>query len=108
MRGAHSERKPVRREFGLVWGHGHVHMNGRTCSFVRAGAVRMCIVLVRGLGMGLRTPYRTGCTAPRPLAGGVQCPGWKPGEGGGAMCAPLLQPVCGGRLYAGPPPQPGW
>ena len=71
MRGAHSERKPVRREFGLVWGHGHVHMNGRACSFVRAGAVRMCIVLVRGLGMGLRTSYRTGCTAPRPLAGGV-------------------------------------
>ena len=71
MRGAHSERKPVRREFGLVWGHGHVHMNGRARSFVRAGAVRMCIVLVRGLGMGLRTPYRTGCTAPRPLAGGV-------------------------------------
>ena len=69
--GAHSERKPVRREFGLVWGHGHVHVNGRACSFVRAGAVRMCIVLVRGLGMGLRTPYRTGCTAPRPLAGGV-------------------------------------
>ena len=71
MRGAHSERKPVRREFGLVWGHGRVHMNGRACSFVRAGAVRMCIVLVRGLGMGLRTPYRTGCTAPRSLAGGV-------------------------------------
>ena len=41
MRGAHSERKPVRREFGLVWGHGRVHMNGRACSFVRAGAVRM-------------------------------------------------------------------
>ena len=61
MRGAHSERKPVRRKFGLVLGHGHVHMNGRACSFVRAGAVRM----------GLRTPYRTGCTAPRPLAGGV-------------------------------------
>ena len=71
MRGAHSERKPVRREFGLVWGHGHVHMNGRACSFVRAGAVRMCIVLVRGLGMGLRTSYRTECTAPRLLAGGV-------------------------------------
>ena len=70
MRGAHSERKPVRREFRLVC-HGHVHMNGRACSFVRAGAVRMCIVLVRGLGMGLRTPYRTGCTAPRPLADGV-------------------------------------
>ena len=30
------------------------------------------------------------------------------GRGGGAMCAPLPQPVCGGRLYAGPPPQPGW
>ena len=71
MRGAHSERKPVRREFGLVWGHDHVHMNERACSFVRAGAVRMCIILVRGRGMGLRTPYRTGCTAPRPLAGGV-------------------------------------
>ena len=51
MRGAHSERKPVRREFGLVLGHGHVHINGRACSFVRAGAVRMCTVLVRGLGM---------------------------------------------------------
>ena len=51
MRGAHYERKPVRREFGLVLGHGHVHMNGRACSFVRAGAVRMCTVLVRGLGM---------------------------------------------------------
>ena len=24
------------------------------------------------------------------------------------MCAPLPQPVCGGGLYAGPPPQPGW
>ena len=71
MRGAHSERKPVRREFALVWGHGHVHMNGRACSFVRAGAVRMCIVLVRGLAMGLRTLYRTGCTTPRPLGGGV-------------------------------------
>ena len=71
MRGAHSERKPVRRKFGPVWGHGHVHMNGRACSFVRARAVRMCIVLVRGLGMGLRTPYQTGCTVPRPLAGGV-------------------------------------
>ena len=71
VRGAHSERKPVRREFGLVWGHGHVHMNGRAYSFVLAGAVRMCIVLVRGPGMGLRTPYRTRCTAPRPLAGGV-------------------------------------
>ena len=71
MRGAHSERKPFRREFGLVWGHSHVHMNGRAYSFVRAGVVRMCIVLVRGLGMGLRTPYRAGCTAPRPPAGGV-------------------------------------
>ena len=44
MRGAHSERKPVRREFGLVLGHSHVHMNGRACSFVRAGALRMCTV----------------------------------------------------------------
>ena len=24
------------------------------------------------------------------------------------MCAPLPQPVCGGRPYAGPPPQPSW
>ena len=56
VRGAHSERKPVRRKFGLVLGHGHVHVNGRVCSFVRAGAVRMCTVLVRGLSMGLRTP----------------------------------------------------
>ena len=24
------------------------------------------------------------------------------------MCAPLPQPVCGGGLYAGPPPQPSW
>ena len=60
VRGAHSERKPVRREFGLVWGHGHVHMNGRACSFVRAGAVRMCIVLVRGLGMGCVLPTGRG------------------------------------------------
>ena len=36
------------------------------------------------------------------VSGGV------PGEGGGAMCAPLPQPVCGGGLYAGLPPQPGW
>ena len=71
MRGAHSERKPVRRKFGLVLGHGNVHVNGRACSFVRAGAVCMCTALVGGLGMGLRTPYRTGCTAPRPLEGGV-------------------------------------
>ena len=27
-------------------------MNGRACSFLRAGAVRMCTVLVRCLGMG--------------------------------------------------------
>ena len=27
-------------------------MNGRACSFVRAGAVRMCTILVWGLGMG--------------------------------------------------------
>ena len=60
MRGAHSERKPVRREFGPVWGHGHVHMNGRACSFVLAGAVRMCIVLVRGLGMGCVLPTGRG------------------------------------------------
>ena len=55
MRSAHSERKPVRREFGLVWGHGHVHMNGRACSFVRAGAV-----YVRGLGMGCVLPTGRG------------------------------------------------
>ena len=60
VRGAHSERKPVRREFGLVWGHGHVHMNRLACSFVRAGAVRMCIVLVRGLGMGCVLPTGRG------------------------------------------------
>ena len=60
VRGAHSERKLVRREFGLVWGHGHVHMNGRACSSVRAGAVRMCIVLVRGLGMGCVLPTGRG------------------------------------------------
>ena len=60
VRGAHSERKPVRREFELVWGHGHVHMNGRACSFVRADAVRMCIVLVRGLGMGCVLPTGRG------------------------------------------------
>ena len=45
-------------------------MNGRACSFVRAGAVRMCIVLVRGLGMGCVLPTGRG-TAPRPLAGAV-------------------------------------
>ena len=60
MRGAHSEHKPVRREFGLVLGHGHVHMNGRACSFVRAGTVRMCTVLVRGLGMGCVLPTGRG------------------------------------------------
>ena len=60
MRGAHSERKPVRREFGLVLGHDHVHMNGRAYSFVRAGAVRMCTVLVRGLGMGCVLPTGRG------------------------------------------------
>ena len=60
VRGAHSERKPVRREFGLVLGHSHVHMNGRACSFVRAGAVRMCTVLVRGLGMGCVLPTGRG------------------------------------------------
>ena len=70
MRGAHSERKPVRREFGLVFGHGHVHMNGRACSFVRADATHVYSTRTRS-GHGLRTPYRTGCTAPRPLAGGV-------------------------------------
>ena len=31
---------------------GHGDMNGRACSFVRAGAVRMCTALVRGLGLG--------------------------------------------------------
>ena len=60
MRGAHSECKSVRREFGLVLGHGHVHMNRRACSFVRAGAVRMCTVLVRGLGMGCILPTGRG------------------------------------------------
>ena len=60
MRGAHSERKPVRREFGLVLGHGHVHMNGSACSFVRASVVRMCTVLVRGLDMGCVLPTGRG------------------------------------------------
>ena len=59
VRGAHSERKPVRREFGLVLGHGHVHMNGRACSYVCAGAVRMYSIRT-GPGHGLRTPYRAG------------------------------------------------
>ena len=39
---------------------GHGHMNGRACSFVRAGAVRMCTVLVRGLGMGCALPTGRG------------------------------------------------
>ena len=39
---------------------GHGHINGRVCSFVRAGAVRMCTVLVRGLGMGCVLPTRQG------------------------------------------------
>ena len=60
MRGAHSEREPVHREFGLVLCHGHIHMNGRACSFVRAGAVRMCTVLVRGLGMDCVLPTERG------------------------------------------------
>ena len=34
-------------------------MNGRACSFVRASAVPTRT----GPGRGLRTPYRTGCTA---------------------------------------------
>ena len=62
-------------------------MGGRACVFVRVSAVRVCTVLVRGLGMNgrvcsfcvrvryacvqypswawacLRTPYRLGCTA---------------------------------------------
>ena len=36
------------------------HINGRACSFVRAGAVRMCAVLVRGLGMGCVLPTGQG------------------------------------------------
>ena len=39
---------------------GHGHINGRACSFVRAGAVRMCTVLVRGLGMGCVLPTGQG------------------------------------------------
>ena len=39
---------------------GHGHTNGRVCSFVRAGAVRMCTGLVRGLGMGCVLPTRQG------------------------------------------------
>ena len=35
-------------------------------------------------------------------------PGWKPGEGGEAVCAPPSQPACGGGLYAGPSPQLDW
>ena len=35
-------------------------MNGRACSFVRVGAVRMCTVLVRGLGMGCVLPTGRG------------------------------------------------
>ena len=35
-------------------------MNGRACSFVRAGAVRMCIVLVQDLGMGCVLPTGRG------------------------------------------------
>ena len=34
--------------------------NGRACSFVRAGAVRMCAVLVQGLGMGCVLPTGQG------------------------------------------------
>ena len=37
-------------------------MNGRVCSFVCASAVRMYTVPVLGLAC-LRTPYRAGCTA---------------------------------------------
>ena len=39
---------------------GHGHINGRVWSFVRAGAVRMCTVLVRGLGMGCVLPTGQG------------------------------------------------
>ena len=39
---------------------GHGHINGRACSFVRAGAVRMCAVLVQGLGMGCVLPTGPG------------------------------------------------
>ena len=35
-------------------------MNGRACSFVRTGAVRMCTVLVRGLDMGCVLPTGRG------------------------------------------------
>ena len=62
MRGAHSERKPARHEFGLVLGHGHVHMNGR--AFICACGCGTHVYSTRtGPGHGLRTPYRTGCTA---------------------------------------------
>ena len=37
-------------------------MNGRTCSFVRASAVRMCTVPVLGLGVAAYS-LRAGCTA---------------------------------------------
>ena len=39
---------------------GHGHINGRACSFVCAGAVRMCTVLVQGLGMGCVLPTGQG------------------------------------------------
>ena len=39
---------------------GHGHINGRACSFVRAGAVRVCAVLVQGLGMGCVLPTGPG------------------------------------------------
>ena len=62
--------------------------------FIRACGCGTHVYSTRtGPGHGLRTPYRTGCTAPRPLAGGVYCPGWKPGEGGrGDMRSPA--PAC--------------
>ena len=39
---------------------GHGHINGRASSFVCAGALRMCTVLVRGLGMGCVLPTGQG------------------------------------------------
>ena len=35
-------------------------MNGRAYSFVRAGAVSMCTVLIRGLGIGFVLPTGRG------------------------------------------------
>ena len=82
MRGAHSERKPVRREFGLVWGHGHVHMNGRACSFVRAGAVRMGLRTRTGSGHGAAYSLLDGVYGSAVSSGWCVVPGLEAGGRG--------------------------